>query len=311
VKLRHALSLAAVGGVVACGPLIGLNPPSLDPIDADVGDPIDADVGVDADAASITVGCVTFTFLTRETRMNEIAVGPGGAVWGIARPDPDAATTDGPVCRLVSDRWVPQTGSGTKIAVAPDTGVPYVVDAAGRVLRLDGSEWTVVSTTPAMTALAVGSNGALWAIGSAPWEIGSPDYPPYEWVNGTWLKRPMGARKITVAPDTGVAWVANTGGIVSYYDDASDAWFPTNGVNHLWLMSEVAAGPAKGVWGIGMLPWAPGSPDLGIFYSTDGRRWHNPSGGGVRIAVSPEGVPWMLNSFGETFSSRPGTDCNY
>jgi Tectonin domain len=67
---------------------------------------------------------------------------------------------------------------------------------------------------------------------------------------------------------------------------------------------DISVGADGSVWVIGTNPVGT-ARDFGI-YEWDGSNWAGVDGGAVRIAVGPNGVPWVVNSAGQIFRRKGG-----
>lgn len=89
--------------------------------------------------------------------------------------------------------WAKKPGNGLRIDVEPD-GTAWVVNAQGGIYRWNGSAWDHIAG--GAKDIGVGSNGAVWIIGSdgAPWSM--------TYVR-TWLRRPGATLAAITVDDKG------------------------------------------------------------------------------------------------------------
>jgi hypothetical protein len=149
------------------------------------------------------------------------------------------------------------------------------------------------------TDISQGANGSLWAVGTNPVPGG---FGIYRWTGGGWARVPGGAVKIAVAPD-GTPFIINSAHRT--YEWSGSTWVPGPGT-----LTDIALGADGSLWAIGTNP-VPGG--FGIYQWT-ARGWARVAGGAVKIAVAPDGTPFMINSAqnfyawtGSTWIHFPGT----
>ncbi|HEY2513187.1 MAG TPA: tectonin domain-containing protein [Polyangiaceae bacterium] len=168
-----------------------------------------------------------WTVVSTSPAMTNIGV-RNGIAWAIGKQvaaNYGAAGIDYDIYQFVNGAWVQIGGGAQQVAVAPDTGLPWVVNHAGTVYKGDGNGgWVVVSTSPFMTNIGVGTAGQAWAISNEvakSYGSAGTDYDIYSWVNGSWVQQPGGAQKVSVAPGSSVPFVVNHAGTV--YEGDCDA----------------------------------------------------------------------------------------
>ncbi|HVF39998.1 MAG TPA: tectonin domain-containing protein, partial [Gemmatimonadaceae bacterium] len=129
--------------------------------------------------------------------VSDLAVNANGDLWAVAL-DP-RASADKPVLKWTGREFIPQSVSAKRVAVDPQ-GNPWIVTSTGTLLHWT-SKW---NETPLKAVdVAVGANGAVWAIGT--------DSRISRLVNGTWKAVSGAAVRISVDPQ-GNPWVVNAGG---------------------------------------------------------------------------------------------------
>jgi hypothetical protein len=149
------------------------------------------------------------------------AIGVGPNAFGSKYGDPwiigcnGGYHTDGSIYQLQGSTWVKQPGAALKIAVSPDLGLPWVVNAAGDIYYWTGASFTKYPTGCA-TSIAVGPLSAAseffdpfgdaWITGCTSEGNG---YGIYQLQFGSWVKIPGSAVEIAVSPDLGVPWIVN------------------------------------------------------------------------------------------------------
>ena len=149
------------------------------------------------------------------------SIGVGPNAYGSTYGDPWVIGCDGGygkngnVYQLQGSAWVQQPGFGTQIAVAPDSGIPWVITADGGIYYWIGGGFAKVPTGCA-TSIAVGplsagiwfgdAFGDAWVTGCTISGTGSGIFQLQE---GVWVKIPGAATQIAVSPDLGVPWTVN------------------------------------------------------------------------------------------------------
>jgi photosystem II stability/assembly factor-like uncharacterized protein/predicted RNA-binding protein with TRAM domain len=129
--------------------------------------------------------------------------------------------------------------------------------------------------------VSVGSDGAVWVIGTNPVPGG---YGIYHRVGNGWNAVPGGAVTIAVDP-AGNPWVTNSQHQIFHW--TGTAWTPVAGG-----ATDISVGSNGAVWVIGTNP-VPGGYGM---YHRVGNGWTGVAGGAVTIAVDPAGNPWVTNS---------------
>jgi hypothetical protein len=160
-------------------------------------------------------------------------------------------------------------------------------------------KWTALPGT----ALSIGANakGDVWLIGNA----SGADHPIYRKNGTTWQLMPGGGTRIAVDP-AGNAWVVNSAGAIYHF--TGTAWQKIAGPKSI----DIGVGANGSVWVIGA---DYSISRLTVPYNSPGPyEWQAVPGGGLRIAVGPDGNPWVVNaaheiyhSNGSSWSRLPGT----
>ncbi len=134
----------------------------------------------------------------------------------------------------------------------------------------------------------------VWAIGTnTPYQQYPNEFGVFHRTGDTWTAVNGGGTKITVGPD-GNPWVLNSSNQIFHYVNGAFQQVPG-------AAREIDAGADGSVWAIGTnTPYQQYPNDYGI-YKWTGTTWTPVNGGGVKIAVGPDGNPWVINSFGNIF----------
>lgn len=209
----------------------------------------------------------------------DIGVGPRGQVWlvGIERVDGGS-----PVYRWNGRDWSRVEGGAVRVAVDPQ-GRPWVVNAAGEVLRFERGSWQRLPGL--LSDIGIGANGAVWAVGVERVEGG---HPIYRWNGRDWDLVPGGAVRIDVDP-RGNPWIVNDRGDVLRRVGGRD-WerLPGSGTDvtvdsrgTAWLL-----GADRVDGGFSIQRWT-------------GRDWQRMPGGAVAISAGQD--VWLVNEQGGIF----------
>jgi len=144
---------------------------------------------------------------------------------------------------------------------------------------LSAQDWVSI---PGIKAddIGIGKNGSVW--------ITATDGSIHRWNGSKFEKMPGGAKRVAVAPD-GNAWVVNSGGEIHRFNNATNQYTRIDGGAR-----DIGVGADGSVWRIGMSV-VPGGYDI---YQWNGTSWDKRPGGGVRIAVDPAGIAWVVNDTG-------------
>jgi hypothetical protein len=124
------------------------------------------------------------------------------------------------------------------------------------------------------------------------------DYFIYQWINGQWVKQPGAGTQIAISPQ-GNPWVINHLGQIFYWDGQAFQLVPGNGCATSIGVGPNAYGSKYGdPWVIGCGGYI--TQNSGI-YQLQGSTWVQQPGAAVSIAVSPQGVPWVIDATGAIY----------
>lgn len=124
-----------------------------------------------------------------------------------------SSTTDGTIYEYTGEGWSVWPGGANRVAVSPQ-GVPVVITTSGSVWYL-GTNGAFVETPPACAnSVAAGSDfdplsgpfADIWVTSCS--DVNSQGADIFQLQKGTeWVQIPGVASQISLAPDTGAAWV--------------------------------------------------------------------------------------------------------
>jgi hypothetical protein len=130
------------------------------------------------------------------------------------------------------------------------------------------------------TDISVGARGGLWIIGT---DTVPGGHGVYNWTGTGWSTPWNGAITIAVGVD-GLPWVIDSAHRISHL--TRTGWTPYPGT-----ATDISVGANGAVWIIGTDTVAGGHS----IYRWTGTHWAG-SGGAVKVAVGPDGSPWVINS---------------
>jgi hypothetical protein len=140
--------------------------------------------------------------------------------------------------------------------------------------------------------------GDAWILGETANAEGN--YQVYQLQGSTWVKQPGAGTHIAVGPE-GYPWLITNGGAIYYWNGSAFELAPGKGCATWIGVGPNAFGSKYGdPWVIGCNG---GAGRNGNIYQLQGSTWVNRagSGGANKIAVSPEGIPWVIDAAGGIF----------
>ncbi|RFZ91844.1 hypothetical protein D0C36_10365 [Mucilaginibacter conchicola] len=215
----------------------------------------------------------------------DIGIGADGSVYIIGT---DGTAESGySISKLVNNVLVKLPDCGAvRVAVAPD-GTPWVVNKDHKILKYSGTAW--VEQPGTATDIAIGANGAMFAIGNI--EV-SPTGGNniMRWTGIVWenMTECAGTR-IAVSPD-GTPWVVNKSNLIYRFGGFIN-WEPFYNI----LGSDIGIGADGSVFITGKRTDA--DPSHIFKLNDDGYNWEDLNlPGGTNISVTPDGHAWWLDS---------------
>ncbi len=229
---------------------------------------------------------------------------PGVTMWGYAFSGLDQTIGSDPVVTVLTD--FTNTTSHMNVSLEQPSSTYFSVSQWAQV---KGAALTWLVPCPWASgqdcypqSIAVGPNangstvGDAWVLGTA--QTGTGDYYIYQWKNSQWIQQPGAATQIAVSPQ-GVAWVVNHLGQIYYWNGSTFEMAPGNGCAiSIGVGPATPAAPHGTPWVIGCNGW---DNSNGSIYQLRGSTWVQEPGAAVQIAVSPQGVPWVITSLGNVY----------
>ncbi len=203
--------------------------------------------------------------------------------------------------------WVlMQDDVATQLAVSPE-GDAWAINAKGDVLYWNGSKFVTNPTGGCATAIAVGPNSFGLKHGT-PWILGcdtgaDSNYDLYQMqTDGKWVKiQDDVGYQISASPVGSVIWAIDSSNILRasigggpFIQPITVGEFSPGG-----CVTSVAAGPSLTPWFTGCFYAVPISGSGGpVVYrlGLDDTVQEMSAAGGVQIAMSPEGNPWIISN---------------
>jgi hypothetical protein len=153
-------------------------------------------------------------------------------------------------------------------------------------------------------SIAVGPNangstiGSAWVLGTGKTSAG--DYYVYQRQGSNWVRTNGAGVQIAVGID-GYPWVITHLGTIYYWNGSTFVLAPGNG-----CATSIGVGPGYNAtygdpWIIGCNGSSTTDGSIYQFFWGAGGSWAQQPGAANRIAVSPEGVPWVITSAGTVF----------
>lgn len=238
----------------------------------------------------------------------DVAVGANGAAFAL-RPGADPAGGGGGIYALTTDSGAAPspldmtplkktdvsagfTGTaGAAIAVAPD-GTPWALNSDGVIQRRVGVAWQTVASDGA-SDIGIGKDGTVWITDRT--DAGNGNHGIRRWNGSGWDAVDGGAVRISVGPD-GIPWAVNAAGAILHRVGTAPLgsdWDTLPGE-----ATDIGVGGNGAVWITGRN--SVGNGDMGVYHWSDrDYEWVPVDGGGQRVAVDADGVPWLVTAAGK------------
>jgi C1A family cysteine protease len=217
------------------------------------------------------------------------------------------STSDHSIYRWGAGKW-DQAANGGGVQIASDGGgIPWIVNKNHEVWRKRdatlSSGFDKMGTQTA-TDIGVGANGVAWITGTTR-ITGTNDFPVYRWnpATGAWDKNSSGGGvRITVDP-AGNPYLVNAKGEVWKKDNINITFAKLPG-----QAVDIAIGKNGILWKLDYTV-IQGTRDYPVYrWNAGTNTWEKAtSGGGVRISVDANGVPYVINSTGEIWKKNDAT----
>lgn len=260
-------------------------------------------VTVSSNNSNISASCVFIVQPLSNVNTNQlpgkatdIGIGANGDVY-ITGTELVSSTGGFAIKKWNGNSWtiIPECAA-VRIAVGPD-GKPWVVNKSNLIFRYDGGPyWTQLPGSA--SDIAVGADGSAYIIGtdyvSTTGGFNISKWNGYSW---TELAECAGTR-IAVAPD-GTPWVVNKSGLIFKYNSYGKPWAQYPGTANDIGIS------ANGDVFITNNTTSLTSSDFGI-KKLSGSSWSviMKNGAGTNISVSPQGIPYWINTENDIFKIK-------
>jgi Tectonin domain len=139
--------------------------------------------------------------------------------------------------------------------------------------------------------IGVGENTSVWVISCSKADD-SGNFYIFAWNGSKWNMIAGFGNNIAVEPN-GTPWITNSGGQI-YKGNGNNGWQGVSGK----CAKDIAVGENSSVWILGCTPTKAGGFPI---YSLNGSQWDLVPGTAERIAVEPNGNPWIIDRDGKIF----------
>lgn len=238
----------------------------------------------------------------------DISIGVNGALWIVGMQERRGG---GQLLQRRGRGWQMHDVGAVAVEVGPH-GQPWLIDDEGQVRYLHDGRWTDAPGLPGPAVdLGIGADGSVWGIAEngnsfrvlrrwdgTEWADAKPSPSPYRyphflpWTVGgdrPGPSAPVNPRRVAVAAD-GQPWVADHDGMI--YRAVPGGWR----VEPEESAKEIAVGSDGNVWILSGADTRPGG--FGPYRYYHGTDWDCYEGAGVRLAVAPDGLPWLVDNQG-------------
>lgn len=195
--------------------------------------------------------------------------------------------------KLSAQGWDYTNVQATRVDIGGD-GLAWVVDNNNQIfsegpigqftLRGQGSD------------VGIGSNGAVWKLGSDAACAGCIDRSIYWWTGTGWYKVAGGGTSIDVDP-TGRPWIVNSAGQVWKMKTESLRFEQVSGIS----ANDIGIGATmNGVYVISREPYG-NNYDFRLYRHLGGSSWAPTNGGGVRVSADYSDRPYIVANNGTVY----------
>jgi len=223
------------------------------------------------------LGCDGYYFINNKTGKvaRDIDIGANGVIWVVGTEEPQ-----GRIYFETENCWkMLPDGEAVKIAVDPN-GVPWIIKSDNSIHHWTGSLWERIPGTA--QDIDIGADGSVYIVGMGNSE--NPEGQIFKWTGSSWELLPnSAAMKITVDP-SGTPWIITSNNNVHRWTGSSWEQMPE-------AAQDIDIGADGSVYIVGAGDFT--NPQGPILKWT-GYSWNLfPSGAAIKIAVDPNGIPWV------------------
>ena len=227
---------------------------------------------------ALGTGLVQHDFQQVPGAATDISIGANSTVWVIG----SGAVPGGfGIYRWTGSGWAVAPGGATHIAVDP-AGNPWVINSTHNIYHWNGRGWTAYPGLA--TAISVGADGVVWILGT---NVVGGGFGVFRWNGVTWAALPGGG--VSLAVDRGGnPWMLNSTHNIYHWSGTGWVLYPGAAVS-------IGVGADNILWVVGT---------NGLLYRWNGVGWVQAlPGTAAKVAVAPNGVPWILLSTDQIFES--------
>jgi hypothetical protein len=148
------------------------------------------------------------------------------------------------------------------------------------------------------TDISVGADGTAWLVG---YDLYDKNRDLFRWAGSGWEVIEGHGTRIAVDPQ-GNAWVLHGSGSVKHWENGGWSEKPGQG-------TDIAVGANGDVWMVGWyirLSDTDSNPENRPIFHWTGLDWEEIAISAVRIAVAPDGTPWIIKNDGRLFQRIAG-----
>ena len=187
--------------------------------------------------------------------------------------------------------WASLPGAATTVAMAPDSGKMWAVNAEGSIYWYDATGGAWRDFPGCARSIGAGDKGVLWSIGCT--ANGAGGNTIQVWSGTSWRAVPGAAAQIAVSPE-GTPWVLTVQGSIYQWNGAAFAQLPG-------CARSLSVGAESTVSIIG----CEDAPAGGHVYSWSGFSWGMwGSQMGKKIGVTRTGTPFVADAYGKLYTFK-------
>ncbi len=239
---------------------------------------------------SVPVAALEISWQRMPGKGKDISVGADGSVFVVGSGDGNE-----PLYRWNGTAWENRGGSAVLVAVGP-AGDPWALDKYSNLAHFTDGQWQPVVQNGSVTDVSVGTNGTVYVVGGAFCNCGKVFNEKIYRLDGTNFVA-SGVSGVVVHPDpAGVLWSVDAS--TAIHRSASSG-STTTITGHALDLSISAKGD---IWIISRSAFDGYDGDVQVWNGTE---FVSAGQFGSRIAVAPDGTPWVITDDNRIYRGRP------